>query len=359
MSKKKNILYGVFDWGLGHATRSKPLITALLERGHKVEFITTGRALKVLQQHFGTECSYRDVPSIVSPYTDKENFALNFALSTPKMLASLSRARKISKKIIKDNDYDIVISDCRYDVYGKRKNSYLINHQLRFAAPTGTETFVEAWLAYRMERYHRIIVPDYKSSKYNLSGRLSHKMKLIPKKRIVYIGHLSQLKKKKNVNKDIDYFITLTGPEPQRSILEKKVFKQAGKLSGRVVIAGGNPDKQKVEIPENVEYYPYLGTEEMEEMMNRTKFFISRSGYTSMMELAETGIEKALLIPTPGQTEQEYLAEYYSKQGFFSCVDQKNLHLRKNIKQAKDFKGFQPPWDTEQSVKNFLEVVGA
>lgn len=353
---KKKVAFGVFDWGLGHATRCKPLVQGLLDAGCAVDFITTGRALKVLQEHFGERCGYNDMPSIVSPYTASEHFVLSFIRNGPKMLESLKEARRGSKTVIEAGGYDLVISDCRYDVYGEKERSFLINHQLRFAAPMGAETFAEAWLAHRMGKYRKVIVPDYEG-KHNLSGRLSHKLNFIKKKRIEYIGHVSHIAKRKCV-KDIDYLISLTGPEPQRSILEDMVFKEVHRLEGSVCIAGGNPDTAMARVPDNAVYHPYLGTEEMTDYLNRCKCFVSRSGYTSMMELAEVGVRTALLIPTPGQTEQEYLGKLYNKKGYFHSVKQKRLSLRSDLKKAERCDGFASKWDTRQSVKNFLAVVG-
>ena len=356
MPAKRKVVFGVFDWGLGHATRCKPLARALLDAGCAVDFISTGRAIKVLKEHFGKACGYHDVPSVTSPYTASDHFVLNFVINGPGMLRSLKRARSLSKSIIEDGDYDLVISDCRYDVYGEEKRSYLINHQLRFAAPVGAEMFAEAWLAHRMGKYRKVIVPDY-GGKENLTGRLSHKLNFIKKKKIEYIGHISHIERKK-CKKDIDYLISLTGPEPQRSLLEEMVFAQVRELEGSVLIAGGNPDTGKPKIPDNVTYHPYLGTDEMSDCLNRCKCFISRSGYTSMMELAEVGIREALLIPTPGQTEQEYLGKYYRKQGYFHSVKQKNLSLRDDVKKAERGDGFSPEWDSRRSVENFRSVVG-
>lgn len=356
MGKNKRVAFGVFDWGLGHATRCKPLAQALLETGCSVDFISTGRALNVLKEHFDKRCGYHDVPSVVSPYTSSEHFILSFIKNGPGMLKSLKNARRISKPIIEEGGYDLVVSDCRYDVYGEKKHSYLINHQLRFAAPLGMEMFSESWLAHRMGKYRKIIVPDYEG-KDNLSGRLSHKLKFVKKRKIEYIGHLSHIGRRK-CEKDIDYLISLTGPEPQRSLLEEIIFSQVCQLEGAVLIAGGNPDKAKTKIPSDATYHPYLGTEEMGDCLNRCKCFVSRSGYTSIMELAEVGIRKALLIPTPGQTEQEYLGEFYEKKGYFHSIKQKRLSLKSDLKKAEKSDGFSPKWDSRKSVKNFLAVLG-
>lgn len=358
MSKGKKILFGIFDWGLGHATRSKTVIDALLKKGHSVDIIATGRALNLLNQNFGKDINeYHDVPSIVSPYTKSKHFCISFILKSPAMLNSLRKARKISKKIIKKGDYDIVISDCRYDVYGKKKKSFLINHQLRFAAPPAAEISAEAWLAYRMSRYCKIIVPDY-GNEDNLTGKLSHKLNFIKKKKVEYVGQLSHVSKSKKKSGDpIDYFIMLSGPEPQRTILEEMVLCQAKNLSGKIVIAGAVPEGKKIKTPDNIEYHPFMSGREVQKMLNNCSFLVTRSGYTTIMEMAELDLKNALLIPTPGQTEQEYLASYYEEKGFYHSVTQDRLDLKKDIETAQGYKGFSPKWSTDKSVKKILKII--
>jgi uncharacterized protein (TIGR00661 family) len=347
------ILFGVFDWGIGHATRDIPLIQALLKK-NQVHIICTGRALKILREHFGNQCCYYDVPSLYPPYTKTPFFKINFTLSCPKMLFSLLQARRETEKIVRAERFDRVISDCRYDTYDQPENSYLINHQLRFKTPFGAEWAFEAWLAWRMKKYKYIIVPDY--DRKNLSGRLSHNLRYIDREKIKYIGVTSHIRKLATVQ-DIDYFVSLSGPEPQRSILQRKIIAQLGSLSGKIVIAGGNPDDQSVSISQNVEIYGFLKTPQQENIMNRSRFIITRSGYTTIMELAELDKKKALLIPTPGQSEQEYLADVYEKLKIFHHVSQYRLNLNRDIEIAKQFSGFDAPWKTEESVRKFLEII--
>ncbi len=350
------ILFGVFDWGLGHATRDIPLITRLLDDGHSVDIISTGRSLRILRLHFKQRCKYFDVPSVASPYTKTPFFTFRFISLMPKMLRSLEEARAISQLIIKKGGYDKVISDCRYDVYDSEENSYLINHQLRFKSYKVPELINELWLAERMKRYKYVIVPDFK--KRNISGNLSHNLRFFPSARIRYIGILSHIKRK-SLKKDIDYFISLSGPEPQRTVLEEKILAQLDQLKGKVVIAAGNPEganKQR-RMPINVTFYDHAQTKMQEELLNRAKFVITRSGYTTIMELCELGVKNALLIPTPGQTEQEYLADYYEERGYFHHVSQLRLKLGRDVAESKDFKGFRPSWLTEQTVDNFMGVV--
>jgi len=346
------ILFGVFDWGLGHATRDIPLIAELL-KNNEVHIITTGGALKILKNHFKDRCRYYDVPSLHLPYTRTPFFKLKFALSSPVMIKNLRTARKKTQKILSAG-FDKVISDCRYDVYGDPENSYLINHQVRFSAPYGAQIVAERWLASRMKRYRYIIVPDFE--KDGLTGKLSHNLRYIDDDRIRYIGILSHLKKI-DVEQDIDYFISLSGPEPQRTILEKKVLSQLEQLDGKIVIAGGNPNSTSNDRGGNFEFHSFLYAEQQQDIMNRAKFVVSRSGYTTIMELAELDKRKALLIPTPGQSEQVYLANYFEKKNYFHHVSQYRLKLRRDIDACLDYKGFEPLWRTTEAVKKFLSVI--
>jgi uncharacterized protein (TIGR00661 family) len=346
------ILFGIFDWGLGHATRDIPLITELL-KSNEVHIITTGGALKILKGHFKDKCAYHDVPSLYPPYTRTPFFKLKFALSSPVMVKNLRTARKKTQKIVA-RGFDKVISDCRYDVFDKPSNSYLINHQLRFRAPYGAERVAEKWLASKMKKYKYVIVPDFEDD--SLSGKLSHDLRYVNGDKVKYIGILSRLKKK-SVSQDIDYFISLSGPEPQRSILEKKVLSQVDQLKGKVVIAGGNPHSNSNGKGRNFEFHSFLNARQQQDIMNRAKFIVSRSGYTTVMELAELGKKKVLLMPTPGQSEQVYLARYFERKNMFHRVSQYRLKLRRDILACRRYEGYEPPWKTNESVKKFCETV--
>ena len=348
------ILFGVFDWGLGHATRDIPLITELLKK-NEVHIVATGGALQILKNRFDDRCRYYDVPSLYPPYTKTRFFQLKFAMSCPRMLKNLHNARKAVEQILRQG-FDKVISDCRYDVYDNPDNSYLINHQLRFKTPFGGERIFEKWLASRMDRYKYIIVPDF--SEPNLSGRLSHGLRYFDPAKIKYIGILSHLKKT-DVKEDIDYFISLSGPEPQRTLLEQKVISQRSRLKGKIVIAGGNPHSSSTDSGRDFEFYSFLNTQRQQEIMNRAKFVVSRPGYTTVMELAELGKKNALFMPTPGQTEQEYLGDYYESRKYFHHVSQYQLELQRDIENCVGFTGFNPPWRTEDSVRQFSTVLSS
>ncbi|MBX4196664.1 hypothetical protein KW805_03685 [Candidatus Pacearchaeota archaeon] len=348
------ILYGVFDWGLGHATRSISLINALLKKKHKVHIVTTGRALKILERSFGKKCIYYDIDPKGIPLSITPFFTINYMLSTPRMILGLWRSRKQIRDIIYREHFDKVISDARVDVYDKKDNSYIINHQIRFKTFFGARIIGEFILSMFMKRYKYLIVPDFEEP--NLSGVLSHNTLFSSAKRIKYIGILSHLRKRHG-REDIDYLISLTGPEQYRISLEKSILPQLSSLNGKIVVAGGKPEEEKEITYGKITFYSHLTTEKQEEIMNRAKFIISRSGYTTVMEIVELGKKKVLFIPTPGQTEQEYLANLYERRGLFHHVHQRKIDLKNDIEKSKGFKGFTPPWKTKETIEKFMQVV--
>jgi len=348
------ILFGVHYWGLGHATRDMVIIDRLLRLGHEIDIISTERALKILKERYKGRCRYFNVPDLYPLYKLKKFSNFIFTIHTSDLLKSLHDARKISKKIIKKGNYDKVIADGRMDVYDKIENSYLIHHQIRFNAYLLVANFTEKVFTQFYKHYRYLIVPDYE--KNNLTGKLSHDPLFTEKKRIKYIGILSNIKKIP-LKQDIDYFISLSGPEVARIELERKILEQAYQLKGRIVIAGGNPDSQKVLRRKNIKFYSYIDQKKQERLMNSAKFIIARGGYTTVMELAEIGKKNVLLIPSPLQSEQEYLADLYEKKHWFHHVHQDELDLAKDVAKARKFKGYKPEWRTKKSVDKFIKIL--
>jgi uncharacterized protein (TIGR00661 family) len=345
------ILFGVSDWGLGHATRSISLIEGLLEKKAKVDIVSTGRAMILLKKYFGKNCAYYDIPTMTIQYPKSKFFILKFIKNMPRMYFEFRNSIKQIKNLIRKNKYDKVISDCRFDVFDKKENSILINHQIWITKPVYTMP-VNLFLVGNANKFGRIIVPDF--PKRELTGIFSNpKMYHMP---VDYIGTISHLTKKK-VNQDIDYFVTISGPEPQRTIFEEKILSQLEVLKGNVVIGLGKPEDKSIVKKGNVTLYGFLDSEKQEEMMNRAKFIISRPGYTTVMDIVELEKKKALFVPTPGQPEQEYFGELYEKEKLFKIVDQDKLDLRKDLKKSGKYTGYKALWKTNNSVEKFTNLV--
>ena len=179
--------------------------------------------------------------------------------------------------------------------------------------------------------FHRhftgLIIPDISpcGGARNLSGKLCRSRIKSTIQRSYYAGILTSTRKM-NLKEDLDYLAIVSGPEPQRSALEKIILRQIQKLPGEKAVLLGSPRQERHEkLDASTTVHSYVSTEEKARLMNRARFIISRSGYTTMMEMAELDKKHALLTPTPGQTEQEYLSRYYAREGWFLSRSQYRL----------------------------------
>jgi uncharacterized protein (TIGR00661 family) len=356
----KKILVSPLSWGLGHATRDLPIIRRFLAEGHKVTIASSGRTLELLK-HEVPECTFTVLEDYPTPYTKSRWFVLKFGAFIPRMLRAIRRERINAKALIEREKFDLILSDNRFGVRHKNIPSFFISHQLRFAAPGILFPFQvlgEFFNRLFHRKFLRVIVPDVPDEERNLAGILAHHLYWPSKTRYYYAGILSSTRKM-DLPEDVDLFITISGPEPQRTELERIVMGQMEALRkmGRVVITLGKPEQLEKSQPEaNIEVYGFLKRQEQQEMMNRAKLIVSRSGYTTVMEIVELG-KKALYIPTPGQTEQVYLSEYYEKTGLFHSVTQYRLDLARDIPEARQYAGFQGEHNTDANVERlFAEV---
>jgi UDP-N-acetylglucosamine:LPS N-acetylglucosamine transferase len=158
------------------------------------------------------------------------------------------------------------------------------------------------------------------------------------------------------MKKDIDYLISISGPEPQRSILEEKLASHVHELEGNVVMTLGKAEKYSIIKKEHLTTYSFVTKELREELLNKTKLVVSRSGYSTIMDVAVVGI-KALFIPTPGQIEQEYLSQYHNKLGTFYSVSQDTIDLKSDVKIAKEKTGITRECDVKKTVDNILGII--
>lgn len=352
-----NIIYGICSWGLGHATRSLPILRRLLKEDHELTIISHDRSLQLLKKELNDQVSYIDLPDyplLVSE--NKEQFIAKSMIYWPYFIKRMESGLIHLKKILEKNPCDCIISDGRYDMYHKQVPSYFISHQIRILNPLnlrflekGSERFNEFFF----KRYQDIIVPDYETDDF--SGKLSHNLGRIDEHRLHYVGVLSDFTQKKK-KKDIDYFISISGPEPQRSILENKIRTQIDNLPGSIVMTLGKTEDQSHDLTDHIKTYGYLSKEQREDLLNRSHMVISRSGYSTILDLAVIGC-KALMIPTPGQIEQEYLAKYHMEKNTCYAVDQDDLELTTDVNYVNKTKGFKAKKSVEDAVDKVMNII--
>jgi uncharacterized protein (TIGR00661 family) len=341
-SQKKKVFIAPLNWGLGHAIRLLPLIKLLLTKDYEVYIGASGRSKEVLQQEV-KQCIFFDFPEYPIKYPHSRFFVTRFMLIIfPQMLLAMKNEQKKLRILHKKYHFNLIISDNRFSLALSGVRSLLISHQLRYKLPwpiQKMEWLPEYFNYSHFRKYDRIIVPDIEEHK-TLTGELSHNMRYLPENKLYYLGIMTALEQ--NIKEDdgrIDYFVIISGPEPQRTKFEKIILNQVGKLKGRVVIALGKPEKDyKIRMGNSV-IYTYLNRYKISDYLRRAKFIISRPGYTTVMEMIESG-NRGLFIPTPGQIEQVYLAKYFIENNWCYSVPQNDFDLIAAIKIAQTYPGF-------------------
>lgn len=354
------VLFAVAAWGLGHATRDLVLVRTLLDAGHEVTILSSERALQLLQGELGDRCSYVDVPDIPKPLSRRAFwFYVRMSLSLPVVFWTFWQEHQVARELVRADRFDRIVSDTRYGVFHRDIPSFHLVHSLRQIVP-GRNPFLEAMVERSQQRLlsggRKLLIPDQREN--GLAGDLCHDLACFRHDRLEYIGILSSVRKRP-LEMDIDYFISVSGAEPQRSIFEGMVLKQAHDLPGRVVVALGRPDLPlAVSDDGRVAVQSFMTRQQQEEMMNRARLVVSRSGYTTLMELAELG-KKALLIPTVGQSEQEYLGAYHEQMGTMHTVVQPRLSLRRDAEAAAAYSGISLKHSTAETAQRFLAILEA
>lgn len=332
-SPQKNILIAPLNWGLGHATRCIPIIRALQENNYIPILASDGVALELLRKEF-PYLQTLELPSYQIEYPKNgKNFKWKLLQNCPKIMEAILEERKTIKKWIKKHSIDGIISDNRLGVFSPKVPSVFVTHQLNVL--TGSTTWITSKLHQHIIKKHtECWVPDFEKSP-NLSGKLGHIKKADFK--IKHIGPLSRIQKKE-IPKQYDLMIVLSGPEPQRGLLEEKLKKEILRFDGKIIFIKGIIEKdQKKEEIENVTYYNFMNSRQLEQTFNESETVLCRSGYTTIMDLAKLE-KKAFFIPTPGQYEQEYLAEKLKKDGVAPYAKQQDFKME-NLKEIQNYKG--------------------
>lgn len=354
-----SVLISPLNWGLGHATRDIPVIHELMRRGHDVTIAACGNALSALRREF-PDCRFLDFSDYPAPYSTGSLFLPKFCAYLPLLLRALAAERRALGRILDRDRYDLIISDNRLGVYSDHVPSLFITHQLHFHFPAiiwPVELFALLLNRVLHSRFDRVIVPDNPPGIGSLAGKLSRPLLASSKDRIYYAGILATASRM-DVAEDLDYLIIISGPEPQRTIFEKIILAQLPDVPGTKVVLLGSPGGHAVTSPDkDTTIRSYVDTGEKIELLNRAKSVICRSGYTTMMELAEVQKRHGLFVPTPGQTEQEYLSSYYRQKGWFLSRSQYRLDLARDVAAAQPYAGFPVMPSTAQNVKTLYGEV--
>ena len=310
------ILVAPLNWGLGHASRCVPLVQRLLNEGHEVILGGDGESLTLLRKHF-PKLRYTYLAPLNLRYSKGQRQVWAMIKAMPRLLKWAIQDHLMLKALLREEHIDQVISDNRFGLYNKQTECVYVTHQLHIMLPNGwrwAEGIASRMHARIYARYNKVWVPDYEDPQQSLAGELSHNGA-----KVEYIGPLSRFEISKyrdlEISKQYDIVAVLSGLEPHRTLLENEIIARYQDSAEQVLIVQGLMHRPNTRIKRgNLTIVPYMGDNELVSVLLGANHIIARSGYSTIMDLEALGrMDKAELIPTPGQPEQEYLATLHNK----------------------------------------------
>lgn len=340
MKKKIKILICPLDWGLGHATRMMPIINYLQELGYEIHLGAASKTLLVLKNHY-PHLKAHILPKISPRYTRLRGSLMPILLlQSPLIFYRSIKENFRTRNLISKYNIDYVISDNRFGLWNLPVPSAYITHQCHIKLH-GVYKYLSPLFSFLhgliIKKYNKLFIPDT-TGKHSLAGKLSKSGNHI---KGTNIGLLSQFSgQHKAEGKTGGYvLILLSGQEPQRSILEKRLLSQAGEIDRKFILVKGKisiSGKTTIHIPNNVEVINFASAKKLETLITEADIVICRSGYSSIMDLAILE-QKAILIPTPGQAEQIYLAQYLMQKGWYYSMTQLKVNIKEALEKSTNF----------------------
>jgi uncharacterized protein (TIGR00661 family) len=333
---KPKVIVAPLNWGLGHATRCIPIVRSFLKSDWDVVIASDGEALTLLQEEFPEGVSY-ELPGYAIRYPYRWVVA-NMLTNLRSFYRGASREFGVTRDIVEKEKPDLILSDNRYGVRNPDVKSIFLGHQIRLKAGDPVLSFLGTRINQQLiRRFDELWIPDHEKDQ-SLAGYLSRPVNGMP---VQYIGPLSRFER---VQEDVEYDLCaiISGPEPQRSRFQQILIEQLSALDeNTVIVLGDVTDKTDERLNDSTRVIGYLTSRALNDLVNRSKIIIARSGYSTIMDLY-TMKKQAILVPTPGQTEQIYLANRMATRSQFVIQSQKQINiplaLEKLIKKRKAFK---------------------
>ncbi len=319
------VLVAPLNWGLGHASRCVPLVRRYLAQGDEVLLGGCGESLTLLRRHF-PDLQVVELPLLELSYSGGDSQVGAMLRALPKIVRQSIGAHRTLRRLLRDDHLDLVVSDNLFGLWNRRVRSVYITHQLRVLMP-GRRKWLEAvasWVHRQVWRhYDEVWIPDYEDPSQALGGIMSHVD--YADKRLRYIGTLSRFEGCQGMEIESDYkgydiVAVLSGLEPQRTLFEERICRLYAGGKARVLIVEGKMNCPPTRFRHgNITRVAHLDDTDLAAALLSAGWIISRSGYSSIMDLHALGVlsTKTEVVPTPGQPEQVYLALLHGSS--YSC----------------------------------------
>lgn len=344
MNDKHYILVAFLDWGLGHATRCMPIIDTLLAKQYAVILAGNGKSLQFMQQQYPNLKTY-ELPDYNIQYDANKHAAWQILWQSTKIYDAINKEYECVKNIVAQENIQTIISDNRYGVHHEKCKNIFVSHQIAIQAPKPFK-FVEPFLLNRLlkliHKFDELWIPDIEEIEISLTGKLSHNFSTKISKK--YIGILSRFTK--NIHSSyyddekFDVVAIISGVEPQRTHFEATLLEKLKQTNKKCLLICGRVESKMTKIvDDNVTIINFLHSDALMYYLQQAKVIVCRSGYSTIMDLVALN-KKAILIPTPGQTEQEYLAKMLSEKKMTIMQTQDKIDLVLALQQTESIQGF-------------------
>jgi len=348
------------DWGLGHVTRCIPIIKELLQNDCEVWLAGNEIQRSLLNAEF-PNLPFLLLPGYRVSYSKlRAVWRWKMLLQLPKIFSAARAENKWLKEMMVEHEFDAVIADSRVGLWHKSIPCVFITHQLEMKTFSGrwTERMLQRLNYKFINHFSECWVPDSEGEK-NLAGELSHPEKK-PKIPVHYVGAISRFENAVSTVAEKDHLLAiLSGPEPQRTILENMIIDQVANYPATATVIRGLPGAANI-IPSTgmIKFFNHLPAKDLEDEIKKAEWVISRSGYSTVMDLVKMK-KKSILIATPGQTEQEYLSDHLMRNQLAFCTPQKNFSLYLALNEASLFEykltSFDRSKDLKKVIENFID----
>lgn len=344
----KNILICPLDWGLGHATRCIPVIRELQSLGYHIVIAGSGPSLDLLKIEFPSNRFYH-ITSYGINYSRKVPLMVHLFMKIPSLPSIVRKEKKEIAAIVQNEKIDYIISDNRYGCYYQGIPSAIIIHQLSLRLPFIMKGAADSYNRRLIRRFNQCWVPDTPDRK--LGGVLSHSRSITPK----FIGPLSRMTSTRFTATTFRVLGLVSGPEPQRTMFEELLYRELSGSSLDYYVVRGLPSEK---VSNHERSFTHLPSQQLNDMINAAEVVVCRPGYSTIMDLAILK-KKAIFVPTPGQTEQLYLAKELERKKIAPMVLQNELSLNSALSKLSDYSGFTDDYlktnFLQQTLREFLD----
>ncbi len=319
-------VFAILNWGLGHATRCIPLIRQFQSLNKKILIVSEGQALALLKKEC-PELDFYDTGFKSLKYSKSKFLLMHLLKLVPQFLKHTRQERLIAQQICQSYKVETIFSDNRYGFHCPSVKNVFLTHQIRPFLPFPFKIFsrlIYKKIASWINRFDECLIFDNQDAFY--AGSLSSSKSLsIPCR---YIGISSRLEQQQqNQTKNIDFLAIISGLEPHRTQFESILRDLQQEMDCRIVIVTGQAQGTDSEEKDII---ALSDSNQLQNLIAQSRCVISRSGYSSIMDYYTIN-QRAILVPTPGQSEQEYLARRHQNADLFQVAESSKSSIKKAI----------------------------